>query len=321
MAHVAIVGAGLTGLMAARALQCDGLAVTLFDKGRGPGGRAATRRSPPIQFDHGAQFFTIREPRLVDAVAQWQREGVVAPWPARLVELRRGAITERPSSHLRYVGTPSMSALSRHLAHGLELRSATRVQRLDGCDLQLDDGSPVRGFDAVVITAPPAQALALVESSSVLAGPLQAIQVDPCWALMVAFAQPLDLPFDAAFVREGPLAWISREASKPGRPPLEALTVHAGPEWSRAQLEDDASAASAAMLELLVDALGRSLPTPTHCQAHRWRFSQPIPLGVPVLVDPVRRWIVAGDALLGGKVEGALLSGLHAAEAVVQLLG
>ena len=322
MAHVAIIGAGLTGLMAAQTLTARGVAVTLFDKGRAPGGRASTRRHPPSQFDHGAQYFTVRDARLLARVAQWERQGVVAPWPARMVELRRGEVTPLAPSHPRYVGTPSMSALARHLAQGLALRTATRVDRLEHCDLLLEGGAQVRGFDAVVVTVPPAQALPLVQASSLMATQLQTIVVEPCWALMLAFGEPLELPFDAAFVREGPLAWMAREASKPGRPhELEALTVHAGSEWSRAHLEDDASVAGAAMVELLAEALGRRLPAPTHAEAHRWRFARPIPLGVPVLVDPVRRWIAAGDGLLEGKVEGALLSGLHAAEAVVQVLG
>ena len=41
----------------------QGWAVTVFDKGRGPGGRLATRRADDLRFDHGAQYFTARDPR------------------------------------------------------------------------------------------------------------------------------------------------------------------------------------------------------------------------------------------------------------------
>lgn len=320
MARVAIVGAGLAGLMAARTLQERGLEVSLFDKGRGPGGRASTRRTSLEAFDHGAPCFTVREPWLRAQVQRWQQAQVVAPWPARQVELRGGALTALNPAHPRYVGTPSMSALGKHLAQGLELRASVRVERLDGGDLQLEDGTRARGFDAVLVTAPAPQAIPLVAASAALVERLRSIAVEPCWALMVAFDAPLQLAFDAAWVRAGPLAWIAREASKPGRPVREALTVHAGPAWSRAHLEDPPEAAAAALLALLGEALGMALPSPTHLQAHRWRYAQPAPLGVPFLRDAQRRWLVAGDGLLGGKVEGALESGRAAAEAIVACL-
>ncbi len=54
-----IIGAGVSGLIAARTLQASGVRVKVLDKGRGVGGRLATRRSGVGVFDHGAQFFTV----------------------------------------------------------------------------------------------------------------------------------------------------------------------------------------------------------------------------------------------------------------------
>ncbi|MFN9945496.1 MAG: FAD-dependent oxidoreductase [Planctomycetota bacterium] len=65
---VAVVGGGIAGLAAARALQHAGVRATVFDKGRSAGGRAATRRREPHQFDHGAQFFTVRTPGFAAAL-------------------------------------------------------------------------------------------------------------------------------------------------------------------------------------------------------------------------------------------------------------
>ncbi len=61
-----VIGAGLTGLTAARALQARGINAAVFDKGRGVGGRLATRWNDTPEgsrafYDHGAQFFTVRE--------------------------------------------------------------------------------------------------------------------------------------------------------------------------------------------------------------------------------------------------------------------
>ena len=86
-ADVAVVGAGIAGLAAARALRAAGHSVIVFDKGRGPGGRASSRRAEPFAFDHGAQYFTVRDPRFQTVVDALRDRGVVAPWTGRIVAL------------------------------------------------------------------------------------------------------------------------------------------------------------------------------------------------------------------------------------------
>ncbi|MFP5379861.1 MAG: FAD-dependent oxidoreductase, partial [Vicinamibacteria bacterium] len=86
--RILVVGAGVAGLAAARRLVDGGHDVHVVDKGRAPGGRVATRRvlsaSDVFQFDHGAQYFTARDPRFVEQVAAWDAAGVIRPWRARL---------------------------------------------------------------------------------------------------------------------------------------------------------------------------------------------------------------------------------------------
>ena len=62
-ADVLVIGAGMAGLIAAAELQRAGRRVLVLDKGRGVGGRLASRRIGEASFDHGAQFITARTPR------------------------------------------------------------------------------------------------------------------------------------------------------------------------------------------------------------------------------------------------------------------
>lgn len=124
-ARVAVIGAGISGLFAARTLADHGLPVTVFDKGRGVGGRMSTRRvdGRPC-FDHGAQYFTARDLRFRQYVQSWLEQGVVAHWPNtesnpshKIVVFRNGAVTETKDANERFVGVPSMNAslLGRHV--------------------------------------------------------------------------------------------------------------------------------------------------------------------------------------------------------------
>ncbi|MEH6365300.1 MAG: FAD-dependent oxidoreductase, partial [Pseudomonas marincola] len=81
---IAIIGAGIAGLSAAQSLQSAGYAVQLFDKSRGSGGRMSSKRSDAGSLDLGAQYFTARDRRFVEAVQQWQARGWVSEWTPSL---------------------------------------------------------------------------------------------------------------------------------------------------------------------------------------------------------------------------------------------
>ncbi|WP_396431657.1 FAD-dependent oxidoreductase, partial [Limnohabitans sp.] len=78
--HIAIIGVGLAGVTSARTLRQAGHNVTLFEKSRGLGGRMSTRASAFGSFDHGAQYFTVRDPRFELAIGT--APGVCKPWSA-----------------------------------------------------------------------------------------------------------------------------------------------------------------------------------------------------------------------------------------------
>ena len=56
--HIAIIGAGLSGLTCARRLQDQGHCVTVYEKSHAVSGRMSTRQTDLGGFDHGAQYFT-----------------------------------------------------------------------------------------------------------------------------------------------------------------------------------------------------------------------------------------------------------------------
>ncbi len=120
--HLALIGAGIAGLSCATALQQAGLAVCLFDKSRGAGGRMSTRRGDDWQCDHGAEYFTARHPDFRAEVARWQRVGVAGWWDPSLWLLAGDSPEERQSTIERFVGIPAMTAPARYLV----LRSFAR---------------------------------------------------------------------------------------------------------------------------------------------------------------------------------------------------
>ena len=307
--RIAIVGAGMAGMSCGQRLSRLGHEVRLFDKGRGPGGRMATRRmedgGTTLHFDHGAQYFTARDPRFVEQVAHWEASGVAARWAA--------------AGDDAWVGTPAMNAPLKAMAGELGVQFRTRIEQLvrDGEGWQIDgEGAPDARFDAVLVAVPAEQAGPLLQPHApAMARLADQTASDPCWTLMAGFEAPLALVQDTLRQR-GPIGWAARNNAKPGRANEECWVIQASPEWSRAHLEEDAETVAAALLAELAEANGGPLPRQLGATAHRWRFARSGTAGEEALWDAEKRIGVCGDWLIGPRVEAAYMSGLLLAEAV-----
>ncbi len=307
----------MAGLACARRLADTGLAPVVFDKGRGLGGRLATRRSDHGAFDHGAQYVTARTPAFRAFLDDLKAEGAAADW--RPVE--QGASPPKDWT----VGAPAMNALVKPLARDLDLRLKTPVAaaRRDGYGWRLETpAEPAETFDLVVSTVPAPQARDLFAAEPGMAERLDGVEIAPCLALMAAFDAPTGVPFDVRRFESGPLAWLARNGSKPGRGAGECWTLHASPSWSREHLELALPEVAERLRPLFLEALGGGLPEITHAAAHRWRYALvTAPLGQSHLASDDGSLLIGGDWCLGPRVEYAFQSGQALADAVLARVG
>ena len=318
--RIAIIGAGIAGLSAARALQEAGLEPVIFDKGRGPGGRMVSKRTEYGAIDLGAQYFTARDSEFRAAVDEWESAGVVAPWPVKPLVLpeRQPA---RPETRL--VAVPRMSALARHMVEGLDLHSGVQVseimRELTGWVLCGRHGESLGEFDALLITAPAPQTQSLLaEPSPRLAARAAASRMQPCWSVGLVLERPLAVDFDAGFPSSGPLGWVARSGSRPDRPHLpEIWTLHATAAWSEANIEWSPEAAGEYLSNGFTD-LVRQTPAITARIAYRWRFARARDaLGESIGYLEHEDVLCAGDWVTDGRVEGAWRSGRAAARRLI----
>jgi renalase len=316
-----VVGAGISGLLAARELAAAGWHVVVLDKGRGVGGRMATRRLENGTFDNGAQFFTVRSDRFGKLVQEWSGEGVIEEWSRGFADAEG---RQNEDGHPRYRGSGGMSSVADHLARGLDVRTGERVVAVKIRDkvweARTEAGSQVAGT-ALLLTAPVPQSLALFEGGSALSEEtrqrLAGITYSPCLALMALMNGPTGVPEPGGIQIKGePLDWIGDNQRK-GISEAPAITIHAGPEWSRENFESEEALVAASLLAFAAEKLATDLPSRVlETSLVRWRYSwvtQPHP--EPCFVasgDPPL--LFAGDAFGPSKVEGAALSGLAAAD-------
>ncbi|HEV2094774.1 MAG TPA: FAD-dependent oxidoreductase [Rubrobacter sp.] len=321
-----IVGAGISGLLAAGELRDAGWRVTVLDKGRGVGGRMATRRISGAGFDHGAQFFTVRDGRFESLVDGWLAEGAAAEWSRGFADAEGNA---NPDGHPRYRGSEGMTSIPKHLATGLDVRTGERVTRVDrtgdGWTVVCESGTSVSG-DALLLTAPVPQSLALAESGNYALPEgtrqqLEGVSYDPCLALMALLdgASPVPEP-GGVQIKGEPLDWIGDNATK-GISDLPALTIHAGPKWSHEHYDDEEADVTRALLDLAGERLGADLAAAAvETSLARWRYSWVTSSHEEACLVASENppLVFCGDGFGQPKVEGAALSGLAAAD---RLLG
>lgn len=322
---MAIIGAGLAGLAAASTLTDAGVSVTVFEKSRGVGGRATTRREGAWAFDHGAQYATFRDARLAPWIAHWADAGVLVEWSARIAVRDGGTWRESPRGDTRWVAVPGMSALGRHLARDLVIRLGTAVasatRSTTGWQLGDADGVSLGTFEHLLVTAPAPQTATLLASGAPdLAAVCARVVFHPCHAVLCVLERPATIAWDAAFVNDDPhLAWVARNGTKPGRDAAhECWVLHATRVHSVATLEAEQHEAIAPMLDAFARLLGSDAPRVIHAQGHRWRYAIPEPvLEADAMWDAAVQAGVAGDWCGGPRVEGALLSGMALAARVL----
>lgn len=314
--RIAIIGSGMAGLTAANLLKEQGDQVTVFEKSRGPGGRMASKRVAEGSVDIGAQYFTVRNPAFL-AFLDKNAGNSFGPWSGRFGYQISAEGWEAFPETVRYVGIPRMTAVTRSLSSGLDIKAQVRIERLYRREQQWTlcdtEGVPHGPFDAVIITAPPAQAMDLFTNSGLtaLANEMQspASHIQPCWATAIFFERPLEQPYEGMRCQDRVLDWIANNTSKPDRNDVgQWWVLHASPQWSGEHESTPAEEVSVLMVEAFQRVTGTTAE-PDERVCHRWLYAKSSPT-----IQSGYQWYgeqgigLAGDWLSGGRVEGAFES-------------
>ncbi len=306
---IAVIGAGMAGITAARSLKAAGHRVQVFEKSRGSGGRLASKRSEMGRINLGAQRFTSDDPLFLAELHMWQQAG----W----VQQHNNA----GKSH--WAGMPYMSALTRNLLSEIDTLFACEIHTLsyhsDGWLLHDQHQQRHGPFQQLIVAIPAAQASTLLSSCAPqIAQQAAKIEIQPIWMVALGFKQPLAQPesfelFNNAVISEVTHTPLSTEQ------PMHSWTLRSSVKWSIEHLEKDHQYVIQALRAAFASLLGRPLPEHDSAFAHRWRYAlgarqQPAAL----LSDPQRGLYIAGDWCGDGDVYSAWHSGKQAAQQLLE---
>ena len=342
MPRVCIIGAGFAGLSAAQVLRDRGWEVVLVDKGRHPGGRAATRSLGDRGqcFDVGAQFWTARDPTFAATVAAWADRGWCRIWSTGFPVLRPDGLHHENDGHPRWCAAGGMRALAATLAAGLDLRAHHSVVALrpddGGWAVDVVPGDAVRdavdgpvttlSVAAVIATQPLPQALDLCRSAGLpVADDLAQVAYDRCWYLLAEGPGARLLLSGSGGLRiEDPdlgATWLASQRARGLRTTGEGFILHGDPALSQACWDDPPEAVAGVLGGRLAAILGRLglAWAPDRSEARRWRYAKcrnPVARPCAAVAPGL---VLAGDAFAAApRVEGAWCSGRAAALALIR---
>ncbi|MBW4516893.1 MAG: FAD-dependent oxidoreductase [Timaviella obliquedivisa GSE-PSE-MK23-08B] len=335
---VAVIGAGLAGLVCAQALQQQGYRVVVIEKSRGLGGRLATRRLPQAFADHGVRCLQVQGNLSQQLIQTLCAQAVIEPWTMEISEWSPSGISA--GLEIQHYASPNgMTAAAKFLSSGLEIYRGQRVQSVtfnQTWELTLEPANvemmPNLGAKAVVVAIPAPQALLLLEPLAETLekwvrddfwAKLRSPTFDACLTAIATYPPTLDLPTWKALTssQDAEIAWVSFDNSKFPDATHPVLVVQSNAAFAKQHLETDDLQAIGHHLLGRIKELIPDLPTPNLLQVHRWRYAfAQNPLAETCLSAAPLPLVCTGDWCGGKQIESALQSGLAAAGAIAHQL-
>jgi renalase len=296
-----IIGAGMTGLSAAKILIEKGHEVTVLDKGRGVGGRMSTRTIDTAKADHGTQYFSVKTPEFQEFISGLQSKNITAIWQLA----QRG--------NVRYVGAKGMNTIPKSMALGLDVRVNEKVILIENNTVKTESGN-IYSFDNLIITIPIPQVLDLFQNSKITFSEkdknvLDSIHYEPCIAVMAVLKEQTQIPSGGIILENQSVAWIADNFQK-GITETPTVTLHASAEFSDKHFEDDLKRVGEEMLSSVSQYVKPE--NILSVQTHRWKFSNATKrYSQPFYQIENQSIFLGGDGFGIGNVEGAFLSGYY----------
>ena len=213
MKDFCIVGCGIAGATIANLLKKK-YSVEIFDKARGPGGRASNRRYKNNQsFDHGLQYISPKSYEFKKFILDLKRKKVVKEWLGNHIDFT----FQKKERSIKYIGVNGNNDICKYLIKKIKVNYLSEVTNIkfnsNFWTITLSNKDKFF-FKHIILTCPFPQINKL--SSKYLSKKILNLnpQMIPNITVMVAFKGNKQMPISTIRFNDPIIAWASQENTK-----------------------------------------------------------------------------------------------------------
>ena len=314
MNSIAVVGAGLSGVSLASLIK-NRFEVKIFEKSRGVGGRMSTRKEHPYVFDHGAQYFKIKNEDFMNFVSELFYKKIIRPWNFRCAYFEKNTLKKIRFFEEKdnfFVGTPNMDSIVKHLSKNCNVLLNTKIVKIMRKKKKwylFDENNNTYGsYDWVILSLPAQQSFKLLDRHSPICSFVKPIKMKGCFSLMIGMNKSLDLNFDSAIVQKKDISWLAINNSKPLRKNKFSLLVNSCFDYASNNINTPKNLVLNHMLNETSMLIKKKFDI-NMIKLHHWMYVEAEnPPRENFFIDHDKKIAVCGDWFINSRVEGAFLS-------------
>ena len=214
MSSFCVIGSGISGATIANLLSKKHT-IDLFDKARGPGGRASFKRLDKIKgFDHGTQYISPKTPAFKKFIKELIRKKVLKNWGGKHLFLDQ--IKKEKKNHTKIIGRKGNNDINKYLLKNINCYFQNELQKIDYKQkkwiLTFTDGKK-KIYEKLILTCPFPQLLKL--SKKFIKNPFinKKLKMDANITVMIV-VKKTNKNISSYFFNDKILGWAANENSK-----------------------------------------------------------------------------------------------------------
>ena len=213
MKDFCVVGGGIAGSTIANLL-AKKYSVEIFDKARGPGGRASNRRyKDNLSFDHGLQYISPKSKEFIKFVLDLKRKNVLKEWRGNTLDL---TFVKKKNS-IKYIGTRGNNDICKYLIKKIKVNYNSTVTGIkfnsSYWTIVLNNKDQVF-FKYLILTCPFPQLKILASKYIKKNLSNLKIKMSPNITVMAAYKNYTKLPINSIKFNDEIISWAVQENTK-----------------------------------------------------------------------------------------------------------
>jgi len=313
MSTYCVIGSGISGATIANLLSKK-YSVDLFDKARGPGGRASFKRLDKLKgFDHGTQYISPKSSSFKNFIQKLIKKKVLKTWDGKHLFLNK--IKKENKNHLKIIGKLGNNDISKYLLKDINCNFKTELKKMDYKEkkwvLTFSDGTK-KIYEKLILTCPFAQLSKI--SKKFIKNPFikKKVKMDANITVMIV-TKKIKTNISSYLFDDKVLGWVAKENTKKRfKSSKDLWTLQSTYNWANKKINknrENKDLNSKILIEQFFKLTGIKKTKVLFSLNHGWKYSSNSkPLKIKSFWDSSINLGVCADWFVGPRLEAGWIS-------------